>query len=129
MVQGWVGAGRLPWVTAEGFRNTPYASTEGLRCAAHKGTDLSLNTDEQEAGVSRTALRQDWPPAVLLKVLAGLSREAPRQLLQRELWAGSASAASWWRRQHLFATSTAVMSMVRWRLPCTLMPVAPLSTP
>lgn len=50
---------------------------------------------------------------MLREVLAGLQREAPRQLLQRELWAGSASTAGWWRRQHLFATSTAVMSMVR----------------
>ena len=50
--------------------------------------------------------------AVLQQVIGGLTREAPRQLLARELWAGSGSAAGWWRRQHLFAASTAVMSMV-----------------
>ena len=68
---------------------------------------------QQAAGVAKTAPRHEWPVAVLQQVVGGLMREAPRQLLARELWAGSGSAASWWRRQHLFVASTAVMSMVK----------------
>lgn len=83
----------------------------------------------QAAGVAKTAPRHEWPVAVLQQVVGDLMREAPRQLLARELWAGSGSAAGWWRRQQLFAASTAVMSMVtgfNGQLPC--IPAALLST-
>ncbi len=40
-------------------------------------------------------------------------RGAPRQLLARELWAGSGSAPDWLRRQRCYSATTAVMSMVR----------------
>ena len=74
----------------------------------------------QAAGVAKTAPRHEWPVAVLQQVVGGLMREAPRQLIARELWAGSGSAAGWWRRQQLFAASTAVMSMVTTTSPAGL---------
>jgi type IV secretory pathway protease TraF len=74
----------------------------------------------QAAGVAKTAPRHEWPVAVLQQVVGGLMREAPRQLVARELWAGSGSAAGWWRRQQLFAASTAVMSMVTTMCPARM---------
>ena len=70
--------------------------------------------------MAKTAPRHEWPVAVLQQVVGGLMREAPRQLIARELWAGSGSAACWWRRQQLFAASTAVMSMVMIFMPPAL---------
>ena len=67
----------------------------------------------QEAGLSSTAARDKWPLEVLRKVLQGLGAEVPSQLLARELLCGAASAADWLQRQRAFASSAAVMSMVR----------------
>ncbi|KAK9805272.1 hypothetical protein WJX72_010214 [[Myrmecia] bisecta] len=70
----------------------------------------------EEAGLGRLASRRDWPMDVLKKVLVELMRETPRQLLAREMWAGSASAAGWWAFQRRYSKSTAVMSMVGYLL-------------
>ena len=46
------------------------------------------------------------------RVVADLAREAPRQLLARELLASATGPAAWWGRQQAYARGTAVMSMV-----------------
>ncbi len=50
--------------------------------------------------------------AVLRSVLVSLMREAPRQLLARELWASTGHAGGWWVRQQAYARSAAVGSML-----------------
>lgn len=59
-----------------------------------------------------------WPPTsdVLRSVLVSLMREAPRQLLARELWCGASHAGGWWGRQQRYALSCAVASIVGWIL-------------
>ena len=49
---------------------------------------------------------------MLKQVLAELIQETPHQLLARELWCGSGSAADWWSFQSGYTSSTAAMSMV-----------------
>ena len=67
---------------------------------------------KQAAGVSRATPRRKWPTGVLRGVVAELTRAAPRQLLARELWAGSGSAPDWLRRVRQYTSTSAVMSMV-----------------
>lgn len=66
---------------------------------------------------------------MLKPVLAGLMRSVPRNLLERQIWCGSASSADWWRRQQAYTSSSAVMSMVRRSLPSTLPPGSELPPP
>ena len=66
----------------------------------------------QAAGLSRSAPRKEWPLPMLKQVLAELIQETPHQLLARELWCGSGSAADWWSFQSGYTSSTAAMSMV-----------------
>lgn len=77
----------------------------------------------QAAGISEDAPRKEWPRGLLRRVVSGLAREAPRQLLTRELLTGAAGAGAWWGRQQAYARCAAVMSMAR-RLPacCSLCP-------
>lgn len=66
----------------------------------------------QAAGVPRSAPRKDWPLPVLRQLLAELIQETPHQLLARELWCATGSAAEWWSFQSSYTSSTAAMSMV-----------------
>ena len=66
----------------------------------------------QAAGIDRLALRKDWPLDVLKKVLGNLMSEIPRNLLEQQIWCGSASSGDWWHRHKEYSRSTAVMSMV-----------------
>lgn len=63
--------------------------------------------------MSSSASRDKWPLKVLKKVLQQLQAEIPRQLLARELFCGAGSTAEWLQRQRAYASSTAVMSMVK----------------
>jgi PI-3-kinase-related kinase SMG-1 len=56
------------------------------------------------------------PAGVLRATLQALSREAPRHLLARELWASAGSAPAWWARRGRFCSSAAAASVVGWVL-------------
>jgi hypothetical protein len=76
----------------------------------------------QAAGISANAPRKEWPPEVLRSVVQELMREAPNDMLARELLAGAAGPTDWWRRQQAYARSAAVMSMVN-GLCCVCLPL------
>ncbi|WIA17720.1 hypothetical protein OEZ85_009237 [Tetradesmus obliquus] len=71
---------------------------------------------QQAAGVSVGAPRSSWPAAVLRSTFTSLQREAPKQLLARQLLSAAATPATWWARLHCFAASAAVGSMLGWLL-------------
>jgi PI-3-kinase-related kinase SMG-1 len=53
---------------------------------------------------------------VLRSTLLTLTREAPRHLLAREIWASAGSAPAWWARQRRCCASAAAGSVVGWLL-------------
>ncbi|WIA38029.1 hypothetical protein OEZ86_001400 [Tetradesmus obliquus] len=68
------------------------------------------------AGVSVGAPRSSWPAAVLRSTFTSLQREAPKQLLARQLLSAAATPGTWWASLHCFAASAAVGSMLGWLL-------------
>ena len=66
----------------------------------------------QAAGIKRLSTRKEWPVEVLKQVLGSLMREVPKDLLERQIWSGSASSNDWWNRHRQHSRSTAVMCMV-----------------
>ncbi|CAN8005347.1 unnamed protein product [Ixodes hexagonus] len=66
----------------------------------------------KEQGISNLDNRREWPVPVLVQTLKELMDETPRDLVARELWCASASAAHWWQTTCSFNRSTAVMSIV-----------------
>ncbi|GFR47474.1 hypothetical protein Agub_g9203, partial [Astrephomene gubernaculifera] len=66
----------------------------------------------QERGLSSATPRREWPSDLLRAVFTSLASSAPRQLLERVLWAGGGSAALSWRRQQRYSRSLGVMSCV-----------------
>ena len=67
----------------------------------------------QAAGLSRATPRAAWPPELLRGVFLDLARDAPRDLVSRELWAAASSAADAWRRRGAFRQSAVATSIVR----------------
>ncbi|EEC17441.1 fkbp-rapamycin associated protein, putative [Ixodes scapularis] len=66
----------------------------------------------KEQGITNLDNRREWPVSVLVQTLKELMDETPRDLVARELWCASASAAHWWQTTCSFNRSTAVMSIV-----------------
>eukprot|EP00898_Chlorokybus_atmophyticus_P001833 jgi/Chlat1/2650/Chrsp178S02490 len=66
----------------------------------------------REQGVQKAVSRKEWPRSVLRQVLEDLMQETPKQLLERELWCSSSDTVTWWHKQHRYARSAAVMSMI-----------------
>lgn len=66
----------------------------------------------QDQGLKITDNRKDWPIAILRKVLIDLSAETPRDLLSKELWCHSTTAASWRQVIRNYSLSIAVMSVI-----------------
>eukprot|EP01113_Clastostelium_recurvatum_P038666 TRINITY_DN5809_c0_g1_i10.p1 TRINITY_DN5809_c0_g1~~TRINITY_DN5809_c0_g1_i10.p1 ORF type:complete len:4348 (-),score=882.14 TRINITY_DN5809_c0_g1_i10:23-13066(-) len=66
----------------------------------------------QERGISNVMSRREWPRDVREAVFRELRDQVPRQLLFKELWASSATAAEWHAKTQRYAGSLAVMSMV-----------------
>ncbi|KAG0443952.1 hypothetical protein HPB47_014349, partial [Ixodes persulcatus] len=66
----------------------------------------------KEQGITNLDNRREWPVSVLVQTLRELMDETPRDLVARELWCASASAAHWWQTTCSFNRSTAVMSIV-----------------
>lgn len=56
--------------------------------------------------------RKEWPLASLKQVLQALTSETPKDLLAKELWCASTSAADWWDVTKKYARSVAVMSVI-----------------
>ena len=56
--------------------------------------------------------RSQWPVEILRRVLAELMDETPKDLVSRELWAGSLNAQQWWSSTGRFARSCAVTSVI-----------------
>lgn len=71
-----------------------------------------LNPLLREKGIKSTANRKDWPLDVLKQVLSELSMDTPDDLLSREIWCYSQSAAQWRQAQLTYARSVAVMSVI-----------------
>mmetsp|Transcript_14607 Transcript_14607/g.35268 ORF Transcript_14607/g.35268 Transcript_14607/m.35268 type:complete len:316 (-) Transcript_14607:2534-3481(-) len=65
----------------------------------------------RSAGVSSTASRRHWPCCILRDTVSGLSSEAPRDLLQRELWCSSPGGAAWLGKVTTHARSVATAFM------------------
>eukprot|EP00879_Flechtneria_rotunda_P006639 GHRR01006978.1.p1 GENE.GHRR01006978.1~~GHRR01006978.1.p1 ORF type:complete len:1878 (+),score=874.03 GHRR01006978.1:131-5635(+) len=70
----------------------------------------------QAAGVPVGAPRSSWPSAVLRSTLLSLAREAPKNLLARQLLSNAASPAGWWSSLQTFTASAAAGSVVGWLL-------------
>lgn len=66
----------------------------------------------KEKGITDMNNRRDWPLSVLRQALEDLMKETPSDLLAKELWCSSTSAAEWWQMTQSYARSTAVMSMI-----------------
>eukprot|EP00795_Rhopilema_esculentum_P008911 gene8911-16536_t len=67
----------------------------------------------KEKGIHDSAnSRKDWPLAILKKVYHELSDETPCDLLAKELWCSSTTAADWWKATKKYCRSVAVMSMI-----------------
>ncbi|KAI8464726.1 MAG: kinase-like domain-containing protein, partial [Monoraphidium minutum] len=90
------------------------AARAGAVAAARRGADGASGGGG--GGVPRGAPRKDWPRPVLRGALLALSREAPRHLLARELWASAGSAAAWWARRRRCCESAAAASALGWVL-------------
>lgn len=56
--------------------------------------------------------RQEWPLPVLKEVLSELTEETPRDLLAKELWCYSTTAAEWRQVIRNYSQSIAVMSVI-----------------
>lgn len=66
----------------------------------------------KEKGITDLNNRREWPLSVLRQALEDLMKETPSDLLAKELWCSSTSAAEWWLMTQSYARSTAVMSMI-----------------
>ncbi|KAI8636905.1 hypothetical protein BD408DRAFT_425387 [Parasitella parasitica] len=64
------------------------------------------------AGLRVTANRRYWPKEVLKKVYLELVKETPGDLLQKEIYYSSSSAAEWFKKSTSFARSLAVTSII-----------------
>ena len=73
--------------------------------------------------MNSAASRDKWPLEALKKVLQQLQAEIPGQLLARELFCSAGSTAEWLQRQRAYASSTAVMSLVKAPTFQTWMPI------
>ncbi|KAL6760911.1 hypothetical protein V8C86DRAFT_1010253 [Haematococcus lacustris] len=67
-------------------------------------------------GLSVMTPRKQWPLEALRKVHASLARDAPAELLTRQLWLGCGSTARWWQRQRAFTASLAASSCMGYLL-------------
>lgn len=56
--------------------------------------------------------RKDWPVQALKQVLKELQEETPRDLLAKELWCHSTTAATWRQVIRNYSLSMAVMSVI-----------------
>ncbi|XP_059616266.1 serine/threonine-protein kinase Smg1 isoform X2 [Phlebotomus argentipes] len=65
-----------------------------------------------EKGMKVTDARSSWPLEVLRDVLTELSMETPRDLLSREFWCTSTTAAEWRQIVRNYSLSLAVMSVI-----------------
>lgn len=66
----------------------------------------------QQHGMKTTDNRKDWPVQALKQVLKELQEETPRDLLARELWCHSTTAATWRQVIRNYSLSMAVMSVI-----------------
>jgi serine/threonine-protein kinase SMG1 len=62
-----------------------------------------------EHNLKITDNRKEWPISVLRKVLKELTDETPRDLLAKELWCTSTTAAVWRKAVRNYSLSLAVM--------------------
>jgi serine/threonine-protein kinase SMG1 len=65
-----------------------------------------------EHNMKVTDNRKDWPIPVLRRVLNELTNETPRDLLAKELWCQSTTAAVWRKAVRNYSLSLAVMSVI-----------------
>eukprot|EP01129_Flabellula_baltica_P013124 TRINITY_DN6046_c0_g1_i1.p1 TRINITY_DN6046_c0_g1~~TRINITY_DN6046_c0_g1_i1.p1 ORF type:complete len:2494 (-),score=424.74 TRINITY_DN6046_c0_g1_i1:14-7495(-) len=56
--------------------------------------------------------RHKYPLKLLQFAYQELSRETPDDIISNEIWCSSNTVSEWWRKQTIFARSTAVMSMI-----------------
>ncbi|KAK9822206.1 hypothetical protein WJX81_005370 [Elliptochloris bilobata] len=122
----WVEGGVPLWGLFRAWQARPRGRREGGPDAARSGAGKVLSGAEifyarllpalEAAGLSRATPRAAWPAQLLRGVFLGLARDAPRDLVLRELWAAAGSAADAWRRRAAFRQSTAAMSIVGWLL-------------
>ncbi|KAK4015632.1 hypothetical protein OUZ56_030607 [Daphnia magna] len=56
--------------------------------------------------------RNQWPIDILRRVQAELMEETPKDLVAREMWAGSVNAEQWWSSTLRFGQSCAVTSVI-----------------
>lgn len=66
----------------------------------------------QTVGLKTTDPRKDWPLTVLKQTLSELQNETPRDLLAKELWCQSTTAAEWRTVIKNYSLSMAVMSVI-----------------
>ncbi|GAB0095899.1 Serine/threonine-protein kinase Smg1 [Sergentomyia squamirostris] len=66
----------------------------------------------QARGMKISDPRSTWPLDILREVLAELSAETPRDLLSREFWCTSTTAAEWRQIVRNYSRSLAVMSVI-----------------
>ncbi|XP_058442712.1 serine/threonine-protein kinase Smg1 [Malaya genurostris] len=71
-----------------------------------------LNPLLQKHGLKSSDNRKDWPVQALKQVLTELQSETPRDLLAKELWCHSATAAAWRQVVRNYSLSVAVMSVI-----------------
>ncbi|XP_055526666.1 serine/threonine-protein kinase Smg1 isoform X2 [Wyeomyia smithii] len=66
----------------------------------------------QKHGLKTGVNRKDWPVSILKQVLKDLQSETPRDLLAKELWCHSTTAAAWRQVVRNYSLSIAVMSVI-----------------
>ncbi|KAL1381154.1 hypothetical protein pipiens_013674 [Culex pipiens pipiens] len=66
----------------------------------------------QKHGLKTSDNRKDWPVQALKQVLTELQAETPRDLLAKELWCHSTTAAAWRQVVRNYSLSVAVMSVI-----------------
>ncbi|XP_055710609.1 serine/threonine-protein kinase Smg1-like isoform X2 [Phlebotomus papatasi] len=71
-----------------------------------------LSPKLQERGMKVTDPRSTWPLEVLKEVLQELAQDTPKDLLSREFWCTSTTAAEWRQIVRNYSLSLAVMSVI-----------------
>uniref|UniRef100_A0A182QW22 non-specific serine/threonine protein kinase n=1 Tax=Anopheles farauti TaxID=69004 RepID=A0A182QW22_9DIPT len=66
----------------------------------------------EKHGMNTSTNRREWPLSAQKQVLAELQLATPRDLLAKELWCTSATAASWRQVNRNYSISLAVMSVI-----------------
>ncbi|XP_058811557.1 serine/threonine-protein kinase Smg1 [Topomyia yanbarensis] len=66
----------------------------------------------QKHGLKTSDNRKDWPVQALKQVVKELQSETPRDLLAKELWCHSTTAAAWRQVVRNYSLSVAVMSVI-----------------